>query len=264
MNGFDGDSTTEAALRASLVGLLEVFPEHLAKARPPTWFDPEELVRNDQFDAILRAHKKDRLALPIVALRAAGAPYHNFTSVHPRRLAWFVPSLLAAWLVAAEVGASDLEAMIEDATIVDEEWQWTDAEAAALASFFATALAAALVTDLRPAHEPEVARPLENGVRVWSVHSPSVPLDVLRVAKALRVPLEPLVTQWTEDPAPLALDHLLEAVYDSTVRTKHYLSYEAVADRLAAAFFEATGERQVRLSKAEVTVRRNIARREDY
>jgi hypothetical protein len=263
MIGEGGDPSLDSALRASLVRLLEVFPEHLAKPRPPTWFDPEDIARNDQFDAMLRAHKKDRLAIPIIALRALGSPYHNFTLIHPRRLAWFVPSLLASWLDRA-LGATDLESLGGDATIVDEEWQSTDEEAAALAEFFEAALAAALATQLAPARAPDFERPLEDGVRVWSLHSPSVPLDVLRVATALRVPLEPLLTQWIANPTPLALDHLLEAATDSTVQTKHYLAHEAVADRLGAAFFEARGERQVRLSKAEATVRRNIARRADY
>jgi hypothetical protein len=276
MIGFDGDPTREAALRRSLVRLLEVFPEHLAKPRPPTWFDADELVRNDHFDALLRAHKKDRLAIPIQALRATGAPYHGFDLVHPRRLAWFVPSLLASWLdrapgMAPELpfGANDLESIVGDATISDadadgDEWEWTDEEAAALAAFFEAALAAALATELAPPREPDVERPREDGVRVWSLRSPSVPLDVLRVARALRVPLELLVIQWAEDPSPLAVEHLLEAVTDPTVQAKHYLSHEAVADRLGAAFFEATGERQARLSKAEATVRRNIARREHF
>jgi hypothetical protein len=268
MMGFDGNEDRAAELRGALVGLLEVFPEHLAKPRPPTWFDGDELVRNDQFDAILRAHRKDRLAIPIQALRATGAPYHGFDLIHPRRLAWFAPSLLASWLDRAPgpteqpFGASDLEAIVSDATTVDgDEWEWTDEEAAALAAFFETALDAALATPLAAPREPEIERPREDGVRVWSRHSPSVPLDVLRVARALRVPLDPLVMRWALDPAPLALDHLLEAVYDTSCASKHYLSDEAVADRLGAAFFEATGERQTRLSKAEATVRRNITRR---
>lgn len=270
MIGFDGDPTRAAALRASLVRLLEVFPEHLAKPRPPTGFDADDLVRNDQFDAILRANKKDRLAIPIQALRATGAPYHGFDLVHPRRLAWFVPSLVASWLDRAQgptterpFGASDLELIVGDATTADgDEWAWTDDEAAALAAFCAAALAAALGTKLATPREPATERPREDGVRVWSLHSPSVPLDVLRVARALRVPLDPLVMQWAKEPTPLALDHLLEAVYDTTVPSKHFLSDEAVADRLGTAFFEATGERQARLSKAEATVRRNITRRE--
>lgn len=270
MIGFDGDPLRAAELRAALIALLSVFPEHLAKPHPPTWFDADELVRNDQFDAILRAHKRDRLALPIQALRASGAPYHGFDLIHPRRLAWFTPSLLASWLDRAPgsteqpFGASDLEAIVGDATIVGgDEWEWTDDEAAALAAFFEAALAASLATPLAPLRKPAVERPREDGVRVWSLHSPSVPLGVLRVAKAMRVPLEPLVVKWTLDPAPLALDHLLEAVYDTSLASKHYLSHESVADRLGAAFFEATGKRQVRLSKAEATVRRNIARREE-
>ncbi|RYE91842.1 MAG: hypothetical protein EOO75_08025 [Myxococcales bacterium] len=64
MIGFDGDPARAADLRAALAGLVAVFPEHLAKARPPTWFDADELVQNDLFDSILRAHKRDRLALP--------------------------------------------------------------------------------------------------------------------------------------------------------------------------------------------------------
>ena len=100
MIGFDGDAGRAAQLRAALEGLLGVFPEHLAKARPPTWFEGDELVRNELFDAILRAHKRERLAVPIQALRAAGAPYHGFERMHRRRLAWFVPSLLASWLPA--------------------------------------------------------------------------------------------------------------------------------------------------------------------
>ena len=164
----------------------------------------------------------------------------------------------------------DLEHIVRDAVPAaeeDDDWTWTDEEAEALASFFATALAAALATPLREPSEPgdhESERPREEEVRVWSLHSPSAPLDVLRAARALRVPLDPLVQQWALTSTALALDHLLEAVYDTHVASKHFLSDDAVADRLGEAFFEATGERQARLSKAEVTVRRNIARRGEW
>lgn len=268
MHGFDGDPSRAAALRAALVGLLDVVPEHLPKPRPPTWFEPEELVRNEQFDAILRAHKKDRLTIPIEALRATGAPYHGFELLHPRRLAWLVPSLLASWLDGAPsrtrdaFGADEIEDIV--AGVADADWAWTREESTALAAFFVVALDAALATPLRPARAPARERPLEDGIRVWSLHSPSVPLDVLRVAKALRVPVGPLVHRWTVDATPLALDHLLEAVYDTLVPAKRLLAWESVADRLGEAFFGATGERQARFSKAEATVRRNITRREDY
>lgn len=227
---------------------------------------------NERFDAILRAYKRDRLALPIQALRATSAPYHGFVRIAPRRLAWFVPALLASWLERAPgpaegpFAASDIEAIVadaDDATEPTEAWSWTDMEAEALAAFFEAALDAALVTPLPPPRDPPLERPLEDGVRVWSRCFPSVPLDVLRVARALRVPLEPLVIRWALEPAPRALDHLLEAAYDPTLASKHYLAHEAIADRLGEAFFEATGERQLRLSKAEATVRRNIRRRED-
>ncbi|MFO0737200.1 MAG: hypothetical protein U0270_15025 [Labilithrix sp.] len=263
MIGFDGDPERAAELRHALDALLEVFPEHLAKAQPPTWFDADELVRNDQFDAILRAHKKDRLAIPIQALRSTGAPYHNFDLMNWRRLAWFVPSLLASWLDHAPgpadrpFGASDLEAIVAAGV------EWTEEEATALETFFEAALDAALATPLPPPRAPDEARPREDGIRVWSLHYPSIPLEVLRVARTLHVDLDLLVARWALTPSELALEHLLEAVYDPTVASKHYLAHEAVADRLGEAFFEATGEHQARLSKAEATVRRNIARRED-
>lgn len=272
MLGFDGNPDLAKALRDALVGLFDTFPAHLAKPHPPAPFEAAELATNERFDAILRAYKRDRLGLPIQALRAIGAPYYGLERAHPRRLAWFVPSLLASWLDRAPgpgnapFGVADLEAIVDDAEDLESDgWDWTDDEHAALAAFFAVALAAALATPLRDAlATDEPTRPREDGIAVWSVHSPSVPLDVLRIAKALRAPLEPLVRQWAADPAPLALDHLVEAIYDTKTASKHFLSDEAVADRLAEAFFEATGERQQRLSKAEVTVRRNIARRSDF
>ncbi len=66
---------------------------------------------------------------------------------------------------------------------------------------------------------------------------------------------------WTNDDSGLALDHLLEAVFDPTTSAKHKLAHEAVAERLGEAFFAATGERAIRLSKAENAVRRWISRR---
>jgi hypothetical protein len=238
VEGFDGDSDRAAELDAALRGLLDRFPEHLEKAHR----------RIDQFDAIVRAHKGNRLEIPIQALRRADS---GFEGMSAHRLAWFVPSLLAAWL-AHEIEAAELEAIVA-------EWAPTDEEAEALAAFFEAALDAALATPLRPARATH-ERPLEDGVRIWSLHAPSIPLEVLRIARALSIDLEPLVVHW----AFVDDEHLLEAVFDPTVASKHYLAHEAVADRLGAAFFEATGERQLRLSKAEKTVRRNIARREDF
>ena len=266
MIGFDGDPLLLATVRTALRALLEVFPEHLPKARRSEWTEGAEAVRNEQFDAILRTYRKDRLGIPIQALRATGDTVHGFELMHLRRLAWFVPSLLASWLDRAPgpgaepFGASDLEEMLGAA--LDEE-AFTDDEDAALAAFFETVLDAALATPLHEPHEPAVPRPLEDGVRVWSLCSPSVPLDVLRVARAFRVPLDPLVARWSLDPAPRALDHLLEAAFDTALPAKHFLSDEAVADRLGEAFFGATGERALRLSKAEAMVRRNIVRRTD-
>lgn len=270
MIGFDGDPARLSALHAALRALLEVFPEHLAKPPPATWRGLEPLERDEQFDAILRAHKRDRLAIPVQALRATGAPYHGFERMPPRRLAWFVPTLLASWLSRAPgsasepFGAGDLEEILENAATDDgEDGGFTADESTALASFFEIALDAALATPLREGRAPAPERPLEDGVRVWSVHSPSVPLDVVRVARAFGVDSDDLLVRWALDDTALALDHLLEAVFDASIASKHYLSHEAVADRLAAGFFTAAGERQIRLSKAEATVRRNIRRRQD-
>ena len=77
MIGFDGRPDLAAGLRGALEGLLTVFPEHLAKPRPPTWFDGDELERNDHFDAILRAHKKDRLASTAVLSPSRPAASHG-------------------------------------------------------------------------------------------------------------------------------------------------------------------------------------------
>ena len=272
MMGFDGDPGRAAAVRAGLEGLLDAFPEHLAKTRPSTWFDAEELSRNELFDAILRAHKKDRLGLPIQALRATGADYHGFDHMRLRRLAWFVPALLASWLDRAPgpgaepFGAPDLETILGQASTDGDDGDdgWTDEEIAALEAFFETLLDAALATPLSAARSPAIERPLEDGVRIWSRHSASVPLETMRVARAFDVPLEPLVIRWALDPTELAGEHLLEAVFDTTIAAKHYLSHEAVADRLGELFFEASGEHARRLSKAEATVRRNVGRRGDY
>ncbi len=272
MQGFDGDPTRTAALRASLDVVLAVFPEHLVKPPASTTFDAEERARDELFDAIVRAHKRDRGGLPVQALRATGAGRHGFSGMPPRRFAWFVPSLLAAWLSRAPgdatLSTNELVAMLDDLADDEPDEGWSDEEAAALESFFEQALDAAIGTplpaDVPTPQAPARARPLEDGVRVWSLCSPSVPLDVLRLARAFGLSLEDLVVRWALDEISLALDHLVEAVFDTLTASKHYLSHEAVADRLGEGFFEASGEKARRLSKAEATVRRNIARRGDF
>lgn len=266
--GWGGDEACLALVEERLALVLATFPEHLDKARPPTWFEPEDIAKNDHFDAILRAHKRNRLAVPVKALLGAGARYHGFENMHLRRLAWFVPSLLAAWLDRPghddpALPTRDLERICASTAEVEGAWwAWTDDEAAALATFFDAVLSASLATPLPPAREPDAPRPLEDGIRVWSLHAPSTPLDTLFGARALRVPLEPLVIAWVNAEDALALDHLLEAVFDPTVPAKKVLAEESVAERLADAFFETEGERALRLSKAEKHVRRWISRRE--
>lgn len=265
MIGFDGAAPCATRLREALHLVLATFPEHLAKPRAPTAFEAHEMEWNEQFDAIVRAHKRDRLAMPMQALLRTGAWHHNFELMHARRLAWFVPSLLAAWLERQEgpggqaFGAQEIDTIVRDTNVVDGEWWgWTEEEAAALARFFEAALEAALATPLPPPRPH--GRPLEDGLDVWSHHGPSVPLDVLRVARSILVPIEPLVLAWVNDPSPLALEHLLEAVFDPITSAKRLLAEELVADRLGDAFFAETGDRALRLSKAEVHIRRWIAR----
>lgn len=278
MIGFEGDGGDQAwraRVHEALAVVLGTFPEHVDKPKHPTWFEPHEIAENELFDAIVRSHKKNRLALPMRAVLGVGAPYHGFSMMHARRLAWFVPSMLAAWLdrgvewELSDFTTYDLERITAGTEIVaGDSWAWTDEETAALATFFDAALSAALATPLRAASPAsaaarERARPREDGIDVWSRYAPSVPLDVIRAARALRVEIEPLVAAWVSAPSALALDHLLEAVFDPTVPAKRFLADERVADRLGDAFFTAEGERALRLSKAEVHVRRWIVRRED-
>lgn len=49
-----------ARIREALLAVASTFPEHLAKSQPPTWFEPTEMAQNELFDALVRAHKKDR------------------------------------------------------------------------------------------------------------------------------------------------------------------------------------------------------------
>lgn len=175
------------------------------------------------------------------------------------------PDVLAAWL-ERRIGANDLRFGPDDierivgSTVEVEGWlPWRQEEYDALQAFFAIALDAALATALPPPRPS--GRPLEDGVAIWSEHGPSVPLEVLRVARALELPLEPLVARWVTEPS---VDHLLEAVLDPLTSAKRLLAEETVADRLGEAFFDAAGPRALRLSRAETNVRRWVARRDDF
>lgn len=212
-----------------------MFPQYLAKPRCPTWFDSEEVRRNDHFDAIVRAHKKDRLTIPIAALQATGSPYHDFHLMHLRRLAWFVPSLLSMWLEDGSSGLftiETIEGILRDTAIVEgADWRWLSEEEAALGSFFDAALRAALAT------------PVE--------HSAGRAVETLRVAAAMHIPVTPLIEVWMGEHTELAEEHLLAALADQQHDARCLLVHEKTVERLREAFFRADGVRARGLSAAE-------------
>lgn len=245
MYGFAGETSRAEELATELHRLLAVFPRYIAKPITPTWFDPDEVRRNEQFDAILRAHKKDRLALPIAALQATGSTYHNFSWMHLRRLAWFVPSLLSTWLEEVPTPSDPfarttnavftIERILGDTAIVERhDWKWTSEEEAALASFFDAALRAALATPL----ETSAGRAVET----------------LRVAAAMHIPVTPLVEAWMNERTELAEEQLLAALTGQPWDARRLLVHEKTVGRLRDAFFGANGLRAARLSDAEALV----------
>lgn len=250
MIGFDGDHARVARLRAELEAVLAAFPPYAEKSASPTWFDPEEVAMNDRFDAIVRAHVKDRLRLPVVALSLEGAAYHNFLFMHLRRLAWFVPSLLAAWLAAppafpmGRFTARSIARILQDTEIVEgKEWAWSPTEAAALASFFDAAISAALAT---PAPPPP-ADPFDV--------LPARAFETVQLAEIMHVPTKPLVEAWVRERTPLADGQLADAFDRDAHLAARLLLHGGFLDRLEAAFFASEGERAKRLSLAVELVR---------
>lgn len=245
MIGFDGDEARSRHLRAELDAVLAAFPRYLEKSRAPTWFDPGEIAMNDRFDAIVRAHAKDRLRLPVVALSREGATYHNLSFTHLRRLAWFVPSLLAAWLEAppafllGRFAATSIKQFFEDMEIVEGKvWGWNEGEAAALASFFDAALSAALATP----GPPPPADPFDA--------LPPRAFETVRLAEIMHVPTRPLVEAWVRDRSPISDAHAADA-FDGDARVaSRLLAHPGFLERLEAAFFGSEGQRASRLSAA--------------
>jgi len=245
MIGFDGDSARRARLRTELEAVLAAFPIHVEKSRPPTWLDPDEVARNDRFDAIVRAHVKDRLRLPVVALSLEGTPYHNFSLIHLRRLAWFVPSLLATWLDAppafplGRFTARGMAWIFEDMEIVEGKgWAWNERETNALASFFEAALSAALAT---PAPPPP-ADPFDT--------LPVRAFETVVLAEIMHVPTAPLVEAWVRERTAIADAHLAAAFDGDAHLASRLLAHGGFLERLETAFFASEGERASRLSAA--------------
>jgi len=90
-------------LLPELEELLRVFPAHAERPRLLTMYDRDDEDRRDwdAFEAVVRAHKRKRLDMPIVLLER----WHERT-IHGsfRRFAYFVPSILAACLPEAADG----------------------------------------------------------------------------------------------------------------------------------------------------------------
>jgi hypothetical protein len=111
--------------------------------------EPEVAKRFERFDAIVRQHRRRRLELPVRAVWDESFG-HGSALVHAsaRRLAWFVPSILAASLdggdfveVMRRLGEAACEAWVgEHAYHKASPRDFTQAERGALGAFLRTAL----------------------------------------------------------------------------------------------------------------------------
>jgi hypothetical protein len=199
--------------------------------------------------------------------------------MHLRRLAWFIPSLLAAWLEAGprypfgRFNAADIARILSDTAIIEgDTWAWTEKEAAALGSFFEAALLAALATPLRPAMPSEelerrragdltgasAAASLEADVE-REMHELGRALETIELAFAMHVPIEPLVERWMAEPQREALEHLLAGFRSARAdEAAGLLAFEVVGDRLAKAFLVASGPLADEIARAEALVQERL------
>ncbi len=139
-------------LAPELAELLRVFPAHPERAQLLTMYDrdPEDRPDWDAFEAFVRAHKRDRLAMPIV-----GLVRWNRRTIHGsfRRFAYFVPTILGAclteqppewlsWDSAARwvSDARDAEAIYHAEYGAASPRDFTEEERHAMSGFFAAAV----------------------------------------------------------------------------------------------------------------------------
>jgi hypothetical protein len=187
-----------ALVQRRLAELDAAFPARLESAEAlcvccegPAFEEPEQRVRS-----IVRAWKGRRLELPVQALLRESLG-HGSAMVHCslRRLACFLPALIAAWLRhPPEVSLGEVVLLIQEAEAGEATYRrqspacWSAGERDALTAIFLAVLRAQLSS-------PE-----------------SDPCATLSGACALRVPADPLIEGWLEDETRTAEDHLLAAV----------------------------------------------------
>jgi hypothetical protein len=192
------DPDRAALLQRRLVELDAAFPARLEAAAAlcvycegPAFEEPEQRVRS-----LVRAWKGRRLELPVQALLRESLG-HGPAVVHGslRRLAFFLPALIAGWLRdPSEVSLEELVQLVQEAEAAEATYRgrspacWSAGERDALSSLFLALLRAQLSS-------PE-----------------SDPGATLSTSCALRVPVDPLIEGWLEDRTRTAEDHLLAAV----------------------------------------------------
>jgi hypothetical protein len=271
-----------ANLAAALAQLDAVFPRAAERGEVDRYTPryPEDVALDRHADAVYRAWKHRRLEMPLGAFAPSRWAQDIFVRYSIRRLAFFVPALLADW-VAAE-GLTDAPwqiALIEEAerreTAMrgDAARRFTDEEQRALACFFDAALRVALAHGSQRvgvAKEPVDAAEMFS--RWWALphgescsptayrpRSASSAESVIELATFYHVPIDPLFDVWLGDASRVAEQQLLDTVVaDVPLRPPVWtpVRIERAADHLARRFFDETDrEWAERLSSAEAITR---------
>lgn len=214
-------------LAAELAELVRVFPAHPERAHLLTMYDRDDEDRPDwdAFEAFVRAHKQDRLAMPAMQLIAWRTRTIKGSF---RRFAYFVPTILAAcvsestdgwltwrsassWLAEARSGESFYHA--EYGSPVPRDF--TEDERRAMSAFFAAALRETV-------HGP----------------SPDEALDVLVCAAAFDAHPRDVLLAWIALGDVDAEAALARAVPEVLGNSRHTKLHAAVADERVRAALE--------------------------
>lgn len=295
MDGFDGSAARRAQLTAAVHDLDAVFPDVAERGvvEPYALTYPEDTAREHAADAIYRAWKKRRLEMPLGAFTTATwSAQDAFVRYSVRRLAFFVPRLLADWVEPdgltttrwlfelvdeAERRARALalrgEAAAPAPTPAPAQAQaqgWTREELEALARFFAAAMSAALATERKRPEDPMrlVERALQLASTEYSTPSPprlrlvNVPEEVLTLAARFGVAVDPLVDGLLAEETDIADGYLVEiATAEELPASPPWTDdlLRRLADHLGARFFAATDPAHAkRFSDAEQHLRARI------